>query len=146
MSETNAELAALAQDERVTLSRDVLRFNDCDSLGHVNNVVYATLCESGRVRFLEERLRPVLGPSRLFVIVKLAIDFEAELFYPGDVVTATWASRLGTTSFTMDQAIFGAGKRAARAQGVCVTLDPATRRPAPVEGEARAALEGLLRV
>lgn len=137
------ELDALAADERVTLSRDVLRFNDCDPLGHVNNVVYATLCESGRVRYLEDRLRPLLGPSRIFVIVKLTIEFEAELFYPGEVTTATWATRLGGTSFTMDQAIFGAGKRAARGQGVCVTLDAQTRRPAPIEGEARAALERL---
>ncbi|WP_043540349.1 acyl-CoA thioesterase [Salinarimonas rosea] len=138
------DLAALAADPRVAIAGDVLRFSDCDSLGHVNNVVYATLCESGRVTYLRERLPQAERAGVAFVIVKLEIAFEAELHYPGTVETATWLSRLGRTSFTLSQAIFAGSRRVATASGVCVTIDATTRKPVAFEGETRAAMERLV--
>ncbi|GGK26989.1 acyl-CoA thioesterase [Salinarimonas ramus] len=138
------DIAALRADPRVAHARDVLRFSDCDALGHVNNVVYATLCESGRVTFLRERLPSVERRGVAFVIVKLVIEFEAELHYPGEVETLTWLSRLGRTSFTLSQAILSGDTRAAKAEGVCVAIDEATRKPIAFEGETRAMMEGLV--
>ncbi|MGJ3265641.1 MAG: acyl-CoA thioesterase [Salinarimonas sp.] len=146
------DLAALRADPRVAIARDVLRFSDCDALGHVNNVVYATMCESGRVTYLRERLPPAERAGErageradlAFVIVKLEIAFEAELHYPGAVETATWLSRLGRTSFTLSQAIHAGERRAATAEGVCVAIDATTRKPVAFEGQTRAAMERLV--
>lgn len=140
---TQDTLESLRADPRVVVARDVLRFSDCDALGHVNNVVYATLCESGRVAFLREKV-PLAGTGLVVVIVKLVIGFEAELHYPGEVETATRLTRLGNTSFTVSQAIYGAGRRAATGEGVCVLIDETTRRPAPIGGALREAMEGLV--
>jgi len=140
-----SDLDTLRADPRVVVVRDVLRFSDCDMLGHVNNVVYATLCESGRVAYLRERLGAVEAAGGVVVIAKLAISFEAELHYPGEVETATWLARLGRTSFTVAQEIFSGGRRVASAEGVCVVIDAATRRPMPIEGDLRVGVEGLAR-
>ena len=77
-------------DLRVTWTTDVLRFGDTDMLGHVNNAVFATLCESGRVDFYRKRLDDALPLGAFWVIVRLVIDFRAELHYPGEVRTGTW--------------------------------------------------------
>lgn len=138
-------LAALEADPRVVVVRDVLRYADLDTNGHVNNAVYATLSESGRVTYLRERVTP-LAPSDIFyVVVRVAIDFTAEAFYPSDAVTASWVERLGRTSMTFGQEIHSGGRLVAKAQAVCVLMDAATRRPLPLPEPVRAALSGMLR-
>jgi acyl-CoA thioester hydrolase len=61
------------------------------------------------------------------------------------VRTATWLSRVGRTSMSVEQALFGGGTLAATSEGVCVVMDAATRRPAPIPEAARAVVEGMLR-
>jgi acyl-CoA thioester hydrolase len=121
---------------------DVLRYADLDPNQHVNNVAYAALAEAGRVRFALDRLPPLGGA--LLVLARLAIDFRAELGYPGRVRTATWIRRVGRTSFTFGQAIFGDDGLAATAEAVCVTLDPETRRATVPPEPVRAALAALV--
>jgi acyl-CoA thioester hydrolase len=124
---------------------DVLRFRDTDANGHVNNTVFSVLFESGRVDLIRGRLTPHLGPDTFFVIARLAVDFRAELHYPGAVRTASWIEALGRTSVRFGQEILCEGAVAARAESTCVLLDRATRRPTPIEGAARTAAEALLR-
>ncbi len=138
-------LAALEADERVVWTTDVLRYGDTDANGHINNSTYSVLCESGRVHLFESRLVPAMPGGHFFVIVRLAIEFKAELFYPGGVRTATWVSKVGRTSLTVEQALFSDGTLAATSEGVCVVMDAATRRPTPIPDAARAVAEGLLR-
>lgn len=144
MHATTPDAATLRTDPRVVIARDVLRFSDCDSLGHVNNVVFATLCESGRVRFAEERLLADLPEGSALVLAKLEINFRRELHYPGEVETATWLSRVGRTSLTLSQAILSGDTIAATGEGVVVAIDLSTRKPVQIRGEARAALEAVL--
>ena len=42
------DLNDLLADPRVVWTEDVLRFGDTDANGHINNALFATLCESGR--------------------------------------------------------------------------------------------------
>jgi acyl-CoA thioester hydrolase len=140
---TRAELEA---DDRVVWTRDVLRYGDMDANGHVNNSTYSVLCESGRVNLFQTRLVPAMPPGFYFVIVRLVIEFKAELFYPGTVRTATWLSKVGRTSLCVAQALYGEDDTcAATSEGVCVVMDHATRRPAPIPDAARAVAEALLR-
>lgn len=138
-------LAALEADPRVVLVRDVLRYADLDTNGHVNNAVYATLSESGRVTYLRERVTPLAPPDIFYVVVRLAIDFTAEAFYPSQAVTASWIERLGRTSMTFGQEIHSGGRLVARAQAVCLMMDRASRRPLPLPDAVRAALAGAVR-
>jgi acyl-CoA thioester hydrolase len=138
-------LSGLLDDPRVSWTEDVLRFGDTDAIGHVNNSVFSVLCESGRVNLFRTRIDPTLPKGRYFVIAHLAIDFRAELHYPGRVRTATWLTRLGRSSISLEQVIVSGEAIAARAKGVCVLMDRATRRPAPFGDETRRLAEGLVR-
>jgi acyl-CoA thioester hydrolase len=139
------ELEALKADERVLMTRDILRYNDMDKNGHVNNAVYSVLCESGRVHYFRERVTPVLPDNTFFVIARLVIDFKAEAFYPGEMLTMTWLERLGRTSLGVRQHIFCDEKLVATAEGVCVVMDSESRKPFQLPEETRAALEPMLR-
>jgi acyl-CoA thioester hydrolase len=139
------ELSGLLGDPRVIWTEDVLRFGDTDAIGHVNNSVFSVLCESGRVNLFRTRIDPTLPKGRYFVIAHLAIDFLAELHYPGRVRTGTWLTRLGRSSVALEQVIVSGEAIAARAKGVCVLMDRATRRPTPFGSETRKLAEGLVR-
>jgi acyl-CoA thioester hydrolase len=135
----------LESDPRVTWTTDVLRFRDTDQFGHVNNAVFATLCESGRVDFFRRRLEPTLPPGAYWVIVRLTIEFRAELNYPGEVRTGTWPTKLGRSSLSFGHVLLSSGIEAATAESVCVLMDGATRRPTALTDAARRAVEELLR-
>ena len=137
-------LEELEGDPRVAWVTDVLRFRDTDAFGHVNNSVFSVLCESGRVNLFAARLRPTLPPGTIFSIVRLVIEFKAELHYPGEVRTGTWFTKIGRTSVSVGQALVSDGRVAATAEGVCVLVDGTTRRPAPWPDATRRVVEEIL--
>lgn len=132
-------------DPRVRWHEDVLRFRDTDANRHVNNTTFSEFCESGRVQFFRERFRSLPGPARYFVVARFAIDYRAELHYPGTVRTATWLCALGRTSVTFRQRVLAAdGSLAAEATSVCVQMDAQTRRPLPFDEATRGAVADLV--
>ena len=135
----------LEDDPRIAWVTDVLRFGDTDAFGHINNSVFSVLCESGRVHLFASRLRPTLPPGTIFSIARLTINFRAELHYPGEVRTGTWFTRLGRTSVTVEQVLVSNNQVAATAEGVCVLVDGATRRPTPWPDATRRVVEDMLR-
>ncbi len=140
------DLAELRQDSRVVWTEDLLRFNDTDLNGHVNNAVFATICETGRVTILHDRLGAVLRTGGFFVVVRLAIEFRAELHYPGRVRCGTWIADVGRSSVTFRQALLAAdGRLAATSEAVTVAMEAATRRPRPLDDETRAMIVPLVR-
>ena len=134
----------LERDPRVAWVEDILRFGDTDAFGHINNSVFSVLCESGRVHLFATRLRPTLPPGTIFSIARLTINFKAELHYPGEVRTGTWFTKLGRTSVMVEQVIVSNAQVAATAEGVCVLVDAATRRPMPWPDVTRQRVEEML--
>ncbi len=120
-----------------------LLFGDTDRLGHINNAVFATLCESGRVAFLYDPERPLLVEGTQFVIAKLTINFIAEMNWPADVVVGTAVVRVGTTSFGLVQGLFIEGEVVATSDSVLVLMDEKTRKSTPLTEEMRTGLESL---
>jgi acyl-CoA thioester hydrolase len=141
----SASPETLLQDPRVVWTEDVLRFRDTDKNGHINNSVFAVLCESGRVNLFGLKLDPMLEPGTFFVVARLVIDFRAELHYPGRVTTATWVNRLGRSSMGLRQAIVSDGSVAADSEAVCVLMDAATRRATPFPDAMRRMAQDMLR-
>lgn len=123
---------------------DTLRYGDTDRQGHVNNAVFATFCESGRVAFLYDEKLALRGPDANFVIVRLELDFRAELYYPGTIDIGTRVLSLGTKSFRLGQGVFKGEHCAATAECVMVLVDDRTRRALPLTGALRAWLEAQL--
>ncbi len=128
----------------VAWRREILRYADLDANGHLNNTAYAVFFESGRVALAEAELRPTLPEGAFFVVARLTIDFTAELFFPGEVDTGTWISRIGRTSFVTRQVVVGGGRPAALAETVCVVMGGDDRRPLRLPQATREALAARL--
>ena len=123
---------------------DSLRYGDTDRQGHVNNAVFATFCESGRVSFLYDETLDLHGPDANFVIVRLELDFRAELFYPGTVDIGTRVLAIGNSSFRLGQGVFKGELCAATAECIMVLVDDRTRRAMKLTPQLRAFLEARL--
>ena len=121
--------------------RDVIRYGDLDPQGHVNNAVFATYLESGRVAMFRNEDLGIGVDNATFVLVRQEIDFLRELRWPGDVVIGTALAGLGRTSFTVAQAIFRDNACAATGRATMVMLDTTTRRPRPLASAEIARLE-----
>ncbi|MDB5611441.1 MAG: hypothetical protein JWP25_8341 [Bradyrhizobium sp.] len=62
---------------------DNVRFADLDPNQHVNNAVYATYFETGRVTLMKDRSYGLMPPGLAWIMVRLDIHFRAELRWPG---------------------------------------------------------------
>jgi len=111
---------------------DNVRFGDLDPNQHVNNAVYATYFETGRVTLMKDPQYGLTPPGLAWIMVRLDIHFRAELRWPGKIELGLGVSKFGQTSVTFDQVVFSEGKCIASARSVSVLLDEATRKPTPL--------------
>jgi len=125
-TETGTSVPAL--DDYPFRTKDKLRYADTDRQGHVNNAVFATFLETGRVEFLYDENRSKGDEGCSFVIAKLELDFLAEINWPGEVGIGTRVAHVGRSSFALEQGVFQNGRLAARAKTVIVQMNEATRR------------------
>ena len=130
-------------DQFPGLTHDVIRFGDLDPQGHVNNTVFATFFETGRVAFLREPGNALSPPGTTSVLARLDINFLKELHWPGTVEIGTGVAEIGRSSFTFLQAIFHEGPCAATGRATMVMIDAATRKARALPQEVRQRLEEL---
>ncbi len=110
-----------------------LRFNDTDKLGHVNNAVFAVMLEQGRAELMVLQGLPVGRADQAVVIVRMELDFLAELNWPGDVRIETEVARIGGKSFALRQRLVSGGVVCGRAATVMVVMDRAARKAVPID-------------
>jgi acyl-CoA thioester hydrolase len=128
MEEEDAALPAATDRASYKIwTYDKLRYNDTDRQGHVNNAVFATFCETGRVAFLYDEKLDLAAPGCEFVVARLAIDFRAELYFPGKVDIGTRVLRTGRSSFVFGQGVFKDDLCVATAESVGVQMNKETR-------------------
>jgi len=108
---------------------DNVRFADLDPNQHVNNAVYATYFETGRVTLMKDRSYGLMPDGVTWIMVKLDMHFRAELRWPGTIELGLGVVKFGRTSVTFDQVVFSGGQCVASARSVSVLLDEATRKP-----------------
>jgi acyl-CoA thioester hydrolase len=111
---------------------DNVRFADLDPNQHVNNAVYGTYFETGRVTLVKDRSYGLIPEGLTWILVRLDIHFRAELRWPGTIEMGLGVAKFGRTSVTFDQVIFSEGRCVASAQAVTVLIDESTRKPAPL--------------
>jgi len=124
-------------------STDKVRYADTDRQGHVNNALFATFLETGRVEILYDPERPLAADGAEFVIVHLSLDFLGEIWWPGSVTVGTGVRKLGNSSITLSQAIFQEDRCVAQAEVAVVHIDTKTRKARPLSDAARAVLDRL---
>ncbi|MCU4752338.1 acyl-CoA thioesterase [Halobacteria archaeon AArc-curdl1] len=122
-----------------------VRYQDLDTLQHVNNAVYVTYFEMARTSYLDAIL-DIPVDAFAFVVASLSIDFKRPVTMGDDVVAAVAVTELGTSSWTMAYEIRANDDVAATGETTLVFVDPETKRPTEIPPEVRAAIieyEGL---
>lgn len=66
-------------DDFALRTYEKLRYVDTDRQGHVNNAVFASMLETGRVELLYHPDRPLADRQCSFVIARLTLDLHAEI-------------------------------------------------------------------
>lgn len=121
-----------------------LRYRDTDAQGHINNAVYVTLLEVGRVQLLRDPKHKLGHGKTMFMMAHISVDYLAELTWPNTVTIGTRVIHIGTTSFTTEQVIFVGDTCVAVGKTVIVTADRETRQKKPLSEETKAALKSIM--
>ncbi len=116
---------------------DKLRYGDTDRQGHVNNAVFSTFLETGRVGMLETAAAVKMRGPFSFVIARLNLDYREEILWPGRVEIGTGVQAIGNTSITVRQALFQEERCVATAQSVVVQVHAPSKRSVPLSDELR---------
>ncbi|NVK19832.1 MAG: acyl-CoA thioesterase [Methylocystaceae bacterium] len=125
---------------------EIIRFADLDRLDHVNNVMFATYSESGRVAFLEEVDPGSTGGNGVgWVIAKLTVNFLAAAYYPGTVRIGTVVRRIGNSSIGVEQGLFSNGKCFATCENILVWADTKNEKSLPLSDEMKEKLRAYLK-
>ena len=120
-----------------------LRFNDIDILGHVNNIVYFSLYDLAKARFLETMRKGHIDFRKVeCVIANINCSYIKQIRFGEEIEVLTRCIRLGERSFTLQQCLVESPTREIRSvcETVMVCFDPETGKSAPMSPELRSAL------
>jgi acyl-CoA thioester hydrolase len=122
------------------------RWMDNDVYGHVNNVTYYSYFDTAANAYLIANGLDIHDSPIIGLVVASACHYHAPVAYPMPLRAGLRVDRLGQRAVTYGLAIFREGNDTAVAHGhfVHVFVDRATRTPAPIPDNLRAALERLL--
>ncbi len=109
-------------------SQDKLRYGDTDRQGHINNAVFSTFLETGRVEMIYDGKTSLADDGCSFVIARLELDFVTEMLWPGRVVIGSGVIAVGRSSLRMEQALFQEERLVAVGETVMVQVNDVTRR------------------
>ena len=117
----------------------VVRFRDCDPMGHVNNAVYLTYFEIARVEFWSRHVSRTDVP---FILAEATVTFRAPARTGQTLKIEMAVESIGTKSWTFLYRITDAGTRTEIALGrsVQVAYDYAASRTVPLAAELKAKL------
>lgn len=122
---------------------DKLRYSDTDRQGHVNNAVFSTALETGRVELLHAPDTGIVEAGKSFVVARLELDFRGELTWPGEVAIGTKIESVGRSSITLAQGLFQHDRCVGLARTVIVQVDNDTHRSTPLSAAAATRLADL---
>lgn len=123
---------------------DKIRYVDTDRQGHVNNSVFSSFLETGRVEILYNPDHPVLASESSFVIASLKLDFIKEIVWPGNVEIGTGVIKIGNSSIVLFQKLFQNNFCVAMAETVIVQVHNAQKGSSPLSENAKNTLKQWL--
>lgn len=123
---------------------DKIRYADTDRQGHVNNAVFHTCFETGRVELLYDPKKPLYDPDGSFVIAHATVDYLGEIQWPGTVEIGTGISRIGTSSIRILQGLFQGSKLVATSETVIVHVDNETKTSKPLSDTTKNVLSQVV--
>ncbi len=126
-----------------------VRFRDMDAMGHVNNAVYLTYLEMGRMAYYMALFGPEVSPRDFnFILARVEVDFRSPVHLGEEIFVGTRVERVGNRSFHFAYEIREgkSGRLVAEARSVQVMYDYQKQRPMDaIPEEFLARLEALER-
>jgi acyl-CoA thioester hydrolase len=117
------------------------RFSETNAAGHIGAVVFPVWFDKG-LDGIYRIFTPDLAPKDwALIIVKFEMECLAEVDHVHPARIETAVQRIGRSSFTVVQSLLQNGTLAVRASTTLVHFDYANKKPRPIEGAARSALE-----
>ena len=99
------------------------RWKDMDSFHHINNAVFFTYIEDARVNFFKRW--NLQDDTKSIIIASIKIDYFQQLTHPSQLIVGQKISRIGSTSFDIESAVFIKDKpdTVATSKVICVCFD-----------------------
>ena len=76
-----------------------VRFRDLDAMGHVNNSVFFTYYEHGRILFSRQIFKMYEPAEFTFIMAHISCDFLKPVKLSDRVILQMWVKNIGTKSF-----------------------------------------------
>lgn len=126
---------------RFTTWQEVV-LRDLDAFGHVNNAVYLTYIENGRVAYLRDVVGAVRVEQIRNVMATVTVDFRGEATYGDRLEIGVRTEAIGNRSFKLAYRLAReGGDIVAEATSVQVMYDTEAGVSIPVSPQWRAAIE-----
>jgi acyl-CoA thioester hydrolase len=122
---------------------DKVRYGDTDRQGHVNNAVFATFFETGRVEMLYQPSHEFLSDDCSFVVAKSTIELIAEIHWPGQVDIGTGIVRIGNSSLVIAANLYQHGQLVATSETIVVQVSNITKTSTPISEEVKQKLKSF---
>ncbi len=124
-----------------------LRFRDVDAMGHVNNAVYFTYFEYGRLKFFYAESQKEKFPGFAFILAHVSCDFIRPVTLDDSLTLRMWIKEIGDKSFKFHYQLVDASDPAtvfATGESVQVCFDYQKNRSVPLSEDLNAQLSAYL--
>lgn len=104
-----------------------IRFADIDALGHINNNVYFSYFDLGKVTYFENlKASYVSWIDGIIVLARVEVDFISPVYYKENIAVDTKVLKVGTKSVTLLQQVRNTltNEVKCRCTSVAVAYDP----------------------
>lgn len=120
----------------------VVRFGECDGLGHVNNGTYFDYMEDARIDVFR-LFNPSLDLNTWNMIVaSTRCDFLKQVTFAEKLTVYTWLSKIGNSSFVVEHVLCNEKEEfVARGQATMLGYDYEQKKAKPLWDEVRSQLE-----
>ena len=129
------------------LSKQFVRWDDLDAMGHVNNAKYLTYAQEARFLWATEEFSGAMKETSLIemVVARAEVDFIEPIYEGGRFVDVDISvEKIGNSSFNMLFTISDQGKVFAKVRTVQVAVSLETRKSRPLSDKEREFLSKYL--
>ena len=122
------------------LSKQFVRWDELDAMGHVNNAKYLTYAQEARFLWATEEFSGAMRETSLIemVVARAEIDFVEPIYEGGRFVDVEITiGKIGNSSFNMIFTISDQGKVFARVMTVQVAISTETMKSRPLTDKER---------
>ena len=122
------------------LSKQFVRWDDLDAMGHVNNAKYLTYAQEARFLWATEEFSGAMKETSLIemVVARAEVDFIEPIYEGGRFVDVDISvEKIGNSSFNMLFTISDQGKVFAKVRTVQVAVSLETRKSRPLTDKER---------